>query len=308
MEMKRFHIITSTTLFAVLLWIFVNMSYDYQTVVSVPLIVENIPPGKAIAAPFPMFLHVKFRGNGWRSTALMLGADPRCIIDVGSLSSHRRSLTLNDVVDRITIPFGIQPVGMIPESVYIDLDNYARKRVPVQLKAETKFRVGYGQVGETVVTPESVTVEGGATLLATIAGWPSAHMTFTDLKSPLDVDVSLADSASHYLRLSPQTVHVRVDIQQYAEKTIAGLPVETHDVPGNKEVILIPPKIDLVVRGGVQQLALMGSDSFRVSVKYGVIVGDSTGYADPVVVSPKGVQLVGKKPERMQFVIRTRLQ
>ncbi|MEK9136589.1 MAG: hypothetical protein AAB393_05655, partial [Bacteroidota bacterium] len=118
----------------------------------------------------------------------------------------------------------------------------------------------------------------------------------------------LADSASHYLTLSPPTVHVHIDVQQYAEKTIAGLPVEARSVPQNKEVILIPPKIDVVVRGGVDQLATLSNDSFHTSVDYNVIVADSTGYTDATIVAPKGVQLVARKPERMQFIIRSRLQ
>jgi YbbR domain-containing protein len=307
MKKKRFHIIIATTLFAVLLWVSVNMSYDYHVVVSVPLIIENLPLDKAIATPLPRSVQIKLRGSGWRSAALMLGADPRCIIDAGSLGAHKHSLVLNDVIDRVTIPIGIQPVDMKPESLYFDFDSYTQKRVRVLLNAEAEFRTGYGQVGETVITPDSITIGGATSLLATITGWPTTRTMFTDLKSPLDAELSLADSASHYLRLSPQAVHVRIDVQQFAEKTINGLPVETHAVPQNKEVILIPPKIDLIVRGGVEQLSTLGNDSFSAVVDYTVIITDSTGYTDPIVVSPKGVYLVTKKPERMQFIIRTKL-
>lgn len=307
MEKKRFHIIIAVTLFAMLLWVSVNMSYDYQVVVSVPLIIENLPPDKAISTPLPKSVQVKLRGSGWRSAALMLGADPRCIIDASSLGIHKCSLALNDVIDRITIPTGIQPVDMKPESLYFGFDSYTQKRVRVLLNAETEFRTGYGQVGETVVIPDSIIIGGATSLLATISGWPTTRTMFADLKSPLDAELLLADSASHYLRLSQQTVNVRIDVQQFAEKTITGLPVETHAVPQNKEVILIPPKIDLIVRGGVEQLSTLGNDRFSASVDYGVIVADSTGYTDALVVSPKGVQLVAKKPERMQFIIRTKL-
>lgn len=307
MEKNRFPIIIATTLFAVLLWLSVNMSYDYQVVVSIPLVVENLPLNTAIATPFPKSVQVRLRGSGWHSAALMLSADPRCIIDAGALGSHKRSFALSDVLDRVTMPIGIQPVDMKPESVYFSFDSYAQKRVPVLLNAATEFRSGYGQVGETVITPDSVTIGGAVSLLATIRGWPTTRTAITDLKSPVDVELPLADSASNYLRLSPPAVHVKIDVQQFAEKTMAGLPVETRDVPQNKEVILIPPRIDLIVRGGVEQLSTLGNDRFSVSVEYGSIVNDSTGYTDPIVVSPKGVQLVMKKPERMQFIIRKKL-
>ena len=306
MEKKRLPIIVATTLFAILLWVSVNMSYEYQIVVHVPLVIENLPPDKAIATPFPKTVQLKLRGNGWRSAALMLGAEPQCIIDVSSLSS-RHSLGLNDIVDRITIPLGIQPVDMKPDSLRFDFDNYTEKRVPVLLNVVTLFRPGYGQVGETTVVPDRITLGGAASLLATIEGWPTARTTLTDVRSPLDAEVPLADSASHYLKLFPQKVRVRMNVQQFAEKTIVGLTVETNDVPQNKEVILIPPKVDVIVRGGVDQLATLGNEDFGASINYEEIIDDSTGYAEPLVTLPKGVQLVAKRPDRMQFIIRTKL-
>jgi hypothetical protein len=42
-------------------------------------------------------------------------------------------------------------------------------------------------------------------------------------------------------------------------------------------------------------------------VSYRAIVDDSSGYTEPHVVAPRGVELVTKKPERMQFIIRTKL-
>ncbi len=307
MEKKRLQIIVAAILFAILLWVSVNMSYDYQIVASVPLIIENLPSGKAIANPVPKFVQLRLRGNGWRSAAFSLSATPPCILDITTLPTNKRGLILSDVVDRMRMPLGIEAVDMKPESVFISLDRYAHKQVPVVMNADFAFRSGYGQVGPTVLVPESVSVGGAITLLPAISSWPTVYTRLSDLKSTIDTDIPLSDSASQYLWLSPATVHVRVDVQQLAEKTIAGLPVQTYHVPLNKEVILIPPKIDIIVRGGVQQLATIVGDSFHVSIDYDDIVADSTGYADVAIVSPKGIQLVDRKPARMQFIIRTRL-
>lgn len=307
MEKKRLPIIVAATLFAILLWVSVNMSYDYQIVVSAPLIIENLPAGKAIANPVPKFVQLKLRGTGWRSAAFSISGTPPCILDISNLPANKRGLTLGDIVDRMTMPLGIEAIDMKPESVFISFDRYAQKEVPVMLDADFAFRTGYGQVGPAVLTPESVAIGGALSLLPAISSWPTTHTTFADLKSSIDSDIPLSDSASQYLWLSRSTVHLRVDIQQLAEKTITGLPVEARHVPSNREVILIPPKIDIIVRGGVQQLATVFGDSFHASIDYYDIVADSSGVADVNIVSPKGIQLVDRKPEKMQFIIRTRL-
>jgi hypothetical protein len=307
MEKTRFPIIFATTLSAILLWVSVNMSYEYQIVVPVPLVVENLQPTMAIATPLPNVVHLKLRGNGWRCAALMLGATRRCILDVNTLPTNRRALTLNDIVDRIPIPLGIQPVDMKPESLFVGFDVLTQKRVPVTFEAAMTFRRGYGQVGATTITPESVTVSGAEALLSTIHRWPTERFSIDDIKAPIDTDIPLTDSASHYLTFSPEVVHVKVNVQQFAEKTVTGLVVDALSVPYNREVILIPPKIDIVVRGGVEQLAVLTADSFRASVDYASLLVDTTGYTSASITAPSGVQLVNKKPERMQFIIRTRL-
>lgn len=307
MQKKRFHIVITTILFAILLWVSVNMSYEYQTVVSVPLVVENLSADKAIATLFPKALQVKLRGNGWRSAALFLGSDPQCVIDIASLSKHKSSFTLNDLIDRMTIPLGLQPIDMKPESLFISFDTYSQKLVPITLAMDVRYRTGYGNVGEPRIIPESISVGGATSILATINDWPTERTTFSDVKASIDVNLPLAESALYRLSLSSEKVAVSINVQQYAEKTVTGLLVEAKSVPLTKEVILIPPKIDLIVRGGVEQLATLVNDSFRVSIDYTSIVNDSTGFADPIVVSPREVYLVAKKPERTQFIIRTRL-
>ena len=307
MEKNRIPIILATTLSAILLWVSVNMSYEHQIVLSVPLTVENIPGGKAIAGPLPKVVLLKLRGNGWRCAALVLSANPRCILDMSAIPRTKKGLALPDIIDRIMIPTGMLAVDMKRESVFVGLDVFAKKRVAVTFNEEPSFRAGYGQVGQTVISTESVTIGGAASLVQDISRWPCAHTLLNDIKTSIDMDVPLVDSASHYLIISPPEVHMKIDVQQFAEKTIAGLPVESQDVPINKEVILIPPKIDVIVRGGVDQLGALGVDSFHASIDYRVLVADSTGYTNPSILTPKGVQLVNTKPTRMQFIIRTRL-
>jgi len=46
---------------------------------------------------------------------------------------------------------------------------------------------------------------------------------------------------------------------------------------------------------------------FQVSVPYAAILADTTGYVDPVVAAPPGVQVVTKRPEKLQYIVRKRL-
>jgi len=307
MNRRRAHIILATTLFAILLWVSVNMSYQYQTTVQVQLVVANVPPGMAIRTPIPRSLQLRFRGDGWQLAGVLLGSDPVVVLDVHALRPTQRTFTLTDVTEQLQLPLGLQPVGMKPESLFVHLDPFAEKKVPVLLDATVSFREGFGQVGATAVIPESVTASGARTVVERLRSWRTVHTKLEDVKSSVDMNVRLAIADDYLLSVWPEEVTVRIRVEPFAEKRFQGLAVEVLSVPPNREVILIPPRIEIVVRGGIEQLAGLTVGDFRATADYYSILSDTTGMVETEITSPSGVQIVNRKPERLQYIIRKRL-
>jgi len=83
--------------------------------------------------------------------------------------------------------------------------------------------------------------------------------------------------------------------------------VEIRSEAPNREVILIPPKIEIVARGGIKQLSNISPSDFRVSINYRAILTDTTGIVDPDITAPQGIQVVSRRPEHLQYVVRRRL-
>jgi YbbR domain-containing protein len=169
------------------------------------------------------------------------------------------------------------------------------------------FREGYGQVGNTMLSPESVTVSGAAALLDRIDRWQTTPTRFDDVKAPVEEDVPLMESPEFMVECTPPVVRVRINVQPFAEKVFSGLAVELRSLPSNRDVIFIPPKIEIVARGGIRQLASILPVDFQVSVEYERIVADTTGTIEPHINTPQGVQVVARRPERVQYIVRKRL-
>jgi hypothetical protein len=102
----------------------------------------------------------------------------------------------------------------------------------------------------------------------------------------------------------PAAVAVQIDVQPIAEKSFKGIPVEVNQVPGNRVVVLIPPKIDIIVRGGIEQVAAVEQKDFSSYIDYKSILLDTTGSITPVVTTPKDIKIVRQDPERLQYVVR----
>lgn len=306
MKFHNVHILLATTLFAGLLWFSVSLSDQYQIYVHAPIVVRGLPAGKAIANPLPRAVRLTFNDYGWRLAKFLWGANIDWVIDLSLLPAPQQVLTLRDVAEQISTRLGIQPIAMVPESVYIRLDDVESKRIPIQPHIDVSWREGYGQVGDAVVQPESVTVSGAKRVVGSLQSWRTVYRRFDRVRESIDVFLPLADT-NVLLIFTPSRVKLSVPVQQLAEKMFAHIPLELVSVPSNREVLLSPPYLDIVVRGGIEQLADVGLRAVRAVVDYRAILADTSGTVEPQIILPPGLRVVRKTPERVQYVLRKKI-
>jgi len=304
MERRSIYIAIVSTLFGILAWVSVTMREDYETTITSPFLVQDIPPGLAVATALPRTLQLRFRGEGWRLAGVLLARAPVVTISAAALPPHHRPLVFNDFADHIALPPGVRLLDVTPDSIEVALGTSVRKRVPVVLDCIAGFREGYGQVGPTFVAPDSVTLTGAESVLRTIDAWKTERRIFDNVRGPLDAEVPLASPDPYAIALSVPSVRIAITVEPFAEKVIAGIPVVVTGAPAHREVILIPPRIEIVVRAGIRQLAGLAAGDFRATTRYADVEADSTGLIDADVDCPAGVQLVTRRPERLQYIVR----
>ena len=307
MQRRSIYIVVFSTLFGVLAWISVTMREDYETTVTTPFVLKEIPAGLAVETPLPRTIQLRFRGEGWRLAGVLLAHAPRLVFSATTLPAGHKPLTFNDFADRISLAPGVRLLDAKPDSLQIELGPAVRKRVPVVLDCLAGFREGYGQVGTTSVEPDSVTLTGAEAVLRTIDSWKTERRVFENIRGSVDAEVPLTSAAPYEIAFSVPAVRIAISVEPFAEKIITGLPVQVSAVPSNREVILIPPRIEIVVRAGIRQLSALSVGDFRAVTEYAGIAADSTGAVDTDVSCPQGVQLVTKRPEHLQYIVRKRL-
>jgi hypothetical protein len=307
MQQRSLYIAIFSTLFGVLAWLSVTMREDYVATVASPFVLQEIPAGLAVQTPLPRTIQLRFRGEGWRMAGVMFAHAPSIVFAANSLPAGHRPLTFNDFADHISLAPGVRLLEVKPDSLRIELGPAARKRVPVVLDCLAGFREGYGQVGPTSVAPDSVTLTGAESVLRGIDSWKTERRVFENIRGPLDAEVPLVSAAPYEIAFSVPSVRIAISVEPFAEKVITGLTVQVSAVPASREVILIPPRIEIVVRAGIRQLSALSAGDFRAATDYANIAADSTGAIAPDVSCPAGVQLVTKRPEHLQYIVRKRL-
>ena len=90
MKERRYHIVITTVVCAVLLWGFVKLGNQYQTTVEIPIDVSDLPEGVAIRTSLPRDIQMILRGEGWQLAALFWRSDLRYQLDLGGIETSRR--------------------------------------------------------------------------------------------------------------------------------------------------------------------------------------------------------------------------
>lgn len=304
MKQRRAPLIAGSVLFSILLWVFVKMGYDYQSTLTVPVVVEEVPAGLAVGSRVAARADLRLRGGGWMLAALGAGNPPAVRLRPEGPLLVKTASTVREALD---LPAGVEVVGMVPETLTVTLEPSAARTVAVALDTSLRYGEGYGPVGVPVFDPPVVRVSGARSLLASIDTLRAAPASSEPLRAPFDAAVPVVVPAGARLTLDPPAVRLRVDVQALAEKVFTAVPVRTTGEPADRELILIPPRIDVTVRGGVGQLGELGSGRIEAAVAFDDVMADSTGTVAPRIILPPGLTLVAKRPERLEYVVRKRL-
>lgn len=304
---KKLPVALGAILAALIAWLSVTMQAEYSLMKSVPVVFEDLKEGKAFRYPVPRVMSVRLRGKGWVVAGLFFSPDFKYYINLSSVGEEPVIITGKDLQNHVTLPADVEVVNVRPDTIRLALADYYEKRVPVSPRLVLDFREGYGQVGTVELTPESVTVGGTREFLQTVNSWNTEFRKYTDLRAPIDEEIPLEVLANYSVTIPVRTVRMRVNVEPFAEKLFAGIPVTVRGVPAGLEVILIPPKLDIVVRGGIEQLASLSVESFTAGIPFADLEKDTSGFVVPDLRVPGGVKAVEKKPGRFQFIIRRRL-
>lgn len=304
MKERKLPIFIFALLFALLVWISVNLGNDFQATLEVPVRVENLPSSKAIATELPVVVQLSVRATGWKILNTLLSPNLRYVIDFQRLSSSDTLFTSKHLNEHVSLPRDIHVFQTSPETVIVSIDDKITKEVPLVPNVDVAYRDGFGIVGKIKTTPERITLYGARTLLNQISEWETNKITLKDIFTPTKVEAQIKDTLDLQVTKSLSSATIEFDVQALAEKTIQDIPVEITQVPERRTIVLIPNTVSIIIRSGVYTIAQITNKDFSAYVDYKAILLDTSGFVSPTITIPENVKIVQQQPEKLQYVIR----
>jgi YbbR domain-containing protein len=299
---KKLPIIIIAIIFSIVLWVSISLSNDYYATFSVPLRLVNFPDGYTTGSQIPKHISVKLRGKGWRLAALKLGRESDYDVSAGSDSGKKSVNLYNFSMDNQWLTSDIEIIDISPDTLSFDVEKIVSKRVEIVPDLNINFKPGFGLATEMTISPESTWVFGPKSKIRDIRGISTEKVSLNNLDDKVEEKIPLQNIPE--MNYSNSYINVILDVQKIVDKNFDNLTVDIIDVPSDRNVVLLPNKISVGLRGGVDVLAKLDNSRLKAHINYREVVLDTLGSVTPQIDLPENTSLLYIKPERLRYIIK----
>lgn len=279
---ERIIVFIVALILALCLWLMVNLSLVYNLNVDLPVRVGTVPAEKALVEDLPEQATVSVTGEGWKLINLY-NNPPSINIDVSDTEVN----LFDQIQQQMNAFSGISIQKVQPLILTVELEDRASKKVPVRPRINVDFRQQYDFVGDPVLQPDSVTINGAASLIEDIDEWPTDSVQLNDVSENLSRVVSL-ESPGELLRLSQNDVEYNADVAQYTEGE-SEVNIVTRNMPAGRLVSYSPSTITVKYDVPITEYTeIQDRNPFSAFVMYQQIERDSTGFVTPQIEQATG--------------------
>lgn len=302
---KNFRIFLLSFFFATALWLYISLNLSYSLDVSIPFEIQTTK-SQALTEEVPNTIDVKVKGKGWDLLNILISKDLKYSLDISKLKKDSKIITEQFVNERLNLQQNVSILEINPDTISINFDKVFEKLVPLKNNIVLNLKEGYSIVGNPVLIPDSVKIQGASYLLNKIKFIPTEVKVINNVNSDIQGVVNIKDTLSSLIKVDLKQVNFRYRIQLSAEKNIDDILINVLNVPQDKEVLLIPPKLNISLRGGVEQLSQITPADVIVNIEFGKIENDTLGFVIPELIIPDETSLLKTEPQKLQYIIKNK--
>ncbi|HLQ68120.1 MAG TPA: hypothetical protein VK124_01245 [Gemmatimonadales bacterium] len=270
---------------ALMLYVAVQLQQPVTTSFDVDLNVQ-LPPGRALVHRPPK-VRVQISGKGSQILKLrsLAGDITRRLPDTLTATTWPIHLDPSEV--ELALPKGadVRVLDIRPSDITIALDSVARKDVRIVSLVTVMPESGQMLHGGLSISPTTARLVGPEKSLAGIESVTTVQTEITNVSGAFTRNVPIDTMPLGIVRLAPKQVTVTGEMGLIAERSFAGIPVET-GAGAITSFIVTPARVAVNVRGPEERVQALTRDSLRVVAH---ITGSSGGIARITVVAPRGI-------------------
>ncbi|MEL6821856.1 MAG: hypothetical protein AAFP70_08860, partial [Calditrichota bacterium] len=256
------------TALAIIFWLMIKLSNQFDHTLDIPLQITMNNADYILKYPAPDKIRVKFSGRGVDLMRLNFYS-PMYEIDLSDVrEKSTRNLAAHKEYVRFPKDLNVDVKSIVtPHEITFEVDQRRERKVKLAVASKVKTSPGFTLVDIRSI-PDSITVIGPASYVDTLNMLPVIEKEFTD-RDRAFIDLHEIQRHSRFFsEYDPTQVNIDFDIQRLAEKVLENVPVEVVNVGQDYEVVPLPAKVDITVKGGEKILAEAVQEDFRAIINF----------------------------------------
>lgn len=259
---------------------------------------------EAVADQLPSNLDVTVNGRGWDLLNIIMFKKLQYKLDLSKYKQESKIITNQSIQERLNLPSNVSLTKIEPEEIDINLDKYSEKYVRLRSNLIVKTKDSYKLVGSIKLSPDSVKIIGANSVLSKIKFIPTEVKVIEDINSNMSGLINIKDTLGNLIKIEPKSVRYSFNVELSADKNFADLDIAINNVPENKEVLLIPPKAEISLKGGVEQLSKINPAEIKLFIDFKKLEDDTLGYFVPEIQLPVEANVININPPKFQYIIK----
>lgn len=192
----RIKTLIGSFILALILWVYVVLSKDYETTIRIPVIIQNMPENTAFSSNMPESIIANLKGQGKNLLILkyFMKSDFKFEIDM-SLNENINIIEQKDFSKYIRLPRGFSDIVdfefIAPDRLNLKTEKKITKRVPINTdNIDLDFEEGYiNYVKE--IRPNSVLITGPEKIIKDISRISIENITYEGKRRSFSEELNL---------------------------------------------------------------------------------------------------------------------
>ena len=290
-------------LITLVFWVSMTTSEDYEYTLSYPLHVELRNDKNVLIKQSVFNVDILFQSNGMEALLRKNSRKQKKLsLTINSVDFNTQSdvylLNLQSNRNEILSQFkalNTQRTTILGNTLRIPLDNIAQKKVKVDISdVRYNFASQHGLYGNIVLFPDSVTIEGEASVVGKQNSIKTKPYTFDNIHT------SKVYFLNFNARTNPPFVALYIPTNEYTEHTLS-VPVKVISDNPDIEIKVYPEAVNITTFVALNDYDKVKAELFSPVVRF----SDTTSGKLPVSISqfPSFVRIQKISPKEVQYVI-----
>lgn len=190
-------------------------------------------------------------------------------------------------------------LSLKPDTLRMSYSKRASKYVPLVLKTDIDFAVGYDIIGNYKLSLDSVKVVGSSEKVNAMESISTEALILREVKSNIERNIRLETIQG--IEVFPKSITVSAEVKRFTEGTIE-LPIKIVNKPAETEINYFPKTVTITYYVDLDNYNAIDASDFSVECDFATVKNNQSFFVPEIVDKPESVKRVSIKQKRIDFI------